>query len=243
MPETKIPETIENRWDIFYQDYPEIYDRFGRIPKRPTAVEMINQLFPLARKTVVDVGSGTGLSTFELAGYASQVIGIEPEKAMREVAARSMVEQGITNCHFLEGWAEALPLEDHSVDLVAAITLASLYKEKNILDFIRESERVVRPGGVVLTVDLASQWYGGDLAEVILGMPRDQMNIELRDQLFPKAGYQCTEFYATQDYGSVENAVQTYGFIFGKKAIEYIREHQKTIINWKINIHHKTINW
>ncbi len=239
MSPTNIPETIENQWDIFYRDYPEIYDRFGRIVKRPTAVEMINQHFPLAGKTILDVGSGTGLSTFELASYAHLVIGVEPEEAMRAVAKRYAVEQGITNVRFLGGWAEALPLEDRSVDMVVAITLASLYSEENIVRFAHESERVVKPGGVVLAVDLASRWYGGELAEIILGMPREQMEIDERDRFFPQLGYTCIECFTTQDYGTVENAVQTYGFIFGKKAIDYIRQHQKTIIEWKVNIHYK----
>jgi tRNA G46 methylase TrmB len=75
-----IPETIENQWDIFYRDYPEIYDRWSRIVKRPTAVEIINQHFPLVGKTILDIGSGTGLSTFELARYAHLVFGVEQKR-------------------------------------------------------------------------------------------------------------------------------------------------------------------
>jgi ubiquinone/menaquinone biosynthesis C-methylase UbiE len=236
-----IPETIENQWDIFYRDYPEIYDRWSRIVKRPTAVEIINQHFPLVGKTILDIGSGTGLSTFELARYAHLVFGVEPEEAMRALAERYVAEQGITNVLFLAGRAEGLPVGDRSVDMVVAITLASLYSEENIASFAHESERVVRSGGVVLTVDLASQWYGGELAEVILGIPREQMDISLGDRLFPKLGYDCIEFFTIQDYGTVENTVQTYGFIFGKKVIEYIRKHQKTTIKWKANIHYKQV--
>jgi hypothetical protein len=29
------PETIENRWDILYRDYPEIYDAFSSFPYHP----------------------------------------------------------------------------------------------------------------------------------------------------------------------------------------------------------------
>ena len=36
----------------FYRDYPEIYDRFGRVPKTPTAVEALHHHFPLTGKTV-----------------------------------------------------------------------------------------------------------------------------------------------------------------------------------------------
>ena len=241
MTEKDITETIESDWDRFYRDFPEIYDEFGRVPKTPTAVQVVQQHFPMQGKTVLDVGSGTGLSTFELAQYTAQVTGVEPEDAMREVAEREAERLGIGNVSFIHGWAEKLPLPDKSVDMVTAITLASLYTEENILGFIRESERVVKPGGVVLTVDLASRWYGGELAEVILEKPRAEMEDELRDLLFPRFGYSLIEFYADQDYGTVEKAVRTYGFIFGKNAIEYIRQHNKTIIRWKINMHYKVI--
>ncbi len=30
------PLSLEGRWDILYRDYPEVYDAFARIPKRPT---------------------------------------------------------------------------------------------------------------------------------------------------------------------------------------------------------------
>jgi ubiquinone/menaquinone biosynthesis C-methylase UbiE len=236
-----IPETIENRWDIFYRDFPEIYDRFGRIPKTPTAIEFVSQNFPLTGKTVLDVGSGTGLSTFELAQYSSFVTGVEPEDAMRQIALRVAEAQHITNVRFLPGWAEALPLDDRSVDMVIAVTLASLHNEANINAFVSEAERVVRRGGLVLTIDLAPGWYGGELAPIILQKPREQMDLTATEVIFPKHGYQVLDFFASQDYGSVENAVQTYGFIFGKRAIDYLREHQKSVIQWKIRIHHKTI--
>lgn len=236
-----IPETIENRWDIFYRDFPEIYDRFGRIPKTPTAIEFVNQNFLLTGKTVLDVGSGSGLSTFELAHYASFVTGVEPEEAMRQIAVREAEAQHITNVKFLPGWAETLPLGDRSVDVVIAVTLASLYNEANIKAFITEAERVVCRGGLVLTVDIASGWYGGELAPIILQKPRVQMELTATDVIFPKYGYQALDFFASQDYGSVENAVKTYGFIFGKRAIDYLREHQKSVIQWKISVHHKTI--
>jgi ubiquinone/menaquinone biosynthesis C-methylase UbiE len=242
MPSAELPETIENQWNIFYRDYPEIYDRFGKVMKQPTAVQEINRHFPLAGLNILDVGSGTGLSTFELAQYAQSVVGIEPEAAMRTIAEQEASRLGITNVRFLEGWAEALPIPGRSVDMVAAITLASLGSEGGITGFAREAERVVKPGGVVLTVNIASRWYGGELSEVILGLPRDRMELDLLDKLFPELGYSLIEFFASQDYGTVENCVQTYGFIFGKKAIDHIRAHHITNITWKINIHYKRVS-
>ena len=42
--------------------------------------------FPLQGKVVVDVGSGTGISTFRLAEHADLVIGIEIEEAMISIS-------------------------------------------------------------------------------------------------------------------------------------------------------------
>jgi len=242
MSSQAIPESIENRWDILYRDYPEIYDRFGRVTKTPTVIEALHQRFPLTGKTVVDVGSGSGLSTFELAQFAAQVIGVEPEAAMRDLALQAAHQQNVDNVTFLEGSAEAIPLPDHSVDAVVGVTLASLYAEDSIQAFAREAVRVTRSGGQVLLIDVARGWYGGELASVILDHPDENPYEILHDQTLRACGYEHMDFYTDQDYGTLDNITQTYGFIFGRKAIQYLREHQKTTIRWKFCIHFKTVS-
>jgi len=34
--EKQKPESIENRWDILYRDYPEVYDEFAVVPRTPS---------------------------------------------------------------------------------------------------------------------------------------------------------------------------------------------------------------
>lgn len=79
MSNVQKPESLEGRWDILYRDYPEVYEEFGRIQKVPDLLDVVAARFALEGKTVVDVGSGTGLSTLRLARYAGEVIGIEIE--------------------------------------------------------------------------------------------------------------------------------------------------------------------
>jgi ubiquinone/menaquinone biosynthesis C-methylase UbiE len=240
----KIPETVENRWDILYRDYPEIYEEFARVPKRPALRDVIRQHFPLEGKTVVDVGSGTGRSSFDLAPYARLVIGVEPEAAMRQVAVELAGQQQIYNVRFMGGTVQHIPLQDDSVDIVGAHTVGGLHDEENIARFTHEAERVVRKGGIVFSADIASGWYGGDLESVIYrdrpGKP--DTGLDARDQFFPQYGYECLDYLALQDYGTVDHIVQTYGFIFGRNAIDHIREHGKTIITWKINVHYKHVH-
>lgn len=54
-----------------------------------------------------------------------------------------------------------------SVDAAVGITLAG----GDVSKVAAEMERVVRPGGLVLRVNVAPGWYGGELGPVISGKP------------------------------------------------------------------------
>ena len=233
-------ETIENRWDILYRDYPEIYDKFASYPYKPKWIDVLNKLFDFQGKVVTDIGSGSGLSTFEIAKNAEHVIGVEPEDAMRKLAINNAKKRGIINVKFVEGWAEKIPLEDNSVDLVIGVTVASFYKAENIELFVKEAKRIVINGGYIISVDVAPGWYGGELAPVILGRTRrfeaGSDSEIIRNETFTSLGFKHKDFYQIQEYGSLRNILSTYGFIFGKKAMNYLVSHKKTSIKWKFRI-------
>jgi len=236
MPDKEKPESLEGRWDLLYRDYPEVYEEFGRIQKVPDLIDVIAGRFPLGGKTVVDVGSGTGISTFKLARHAGEVIGIEIEGSMIAVARESALERGAGNVRFQLGDAGDLPLEDDSVDAAIAITLADL----DVRGTAAEMERVVRPGGLVLRADVAPGWYGGELNPVITGKPRDERPAPgSRDAILIELGYQAMDVFLDQDYGSVERLVRTYGFIHSKRAIDYCRAFRVSAIRWKIRARFK----
>ena len=46
----KRPLSIENRWDILYRDYPEVYDEFASVPNNPGMIEVLHERFDLAGK-------------------------------------------------------------------------------------------------------------------------------------------------------------------------------------------------
>ena len=234
-------ETIENDWDALFRDYPEIYDEFASVEMRPPIVASINAHFPLQGKVVLDVGCGTGRPTLKIAEYASSVIGVEPERSMRDVAVGRARERAITNVEFLAGRAEDLPLPDHSVDMVVAVTMQTLHNEENIRRFVQEAERVVKPGGSIVSVDIMPGWYGGELGPVIYGGPRRLVpGDEERDKGFGGLGFSHSDFDCLHDYGSVEKAVRTYGFIFGRNAIDYLRENEKTVIKFRYRMYYKS---
>lgn len=160
------PESVENRWDILYRDYPEVYEAFASMPYRPTVFELLPTLVDLAGKTVADVGSGTGKSTFALAPYARHIVGIEREAAMLQHALTQAAVRAPApgRVSFVAGDALTLPLADRSVDVVTGITLA-LYPPEQYRRFIQEGLRVARRQ--VVYVGISPGWYGGELHAVI----------------------------------------------------------------------------
>jgi ubiquinone/menaquinone biosynthesis C-methylase UbiE len=232
-------ETIENRWDILYRDYPEVYDEFAGVPKNPEWIDVIKKWFNLNGKIVVDIGSGSGLSTFALSKIAKFVIGIEPEEAMMKIAVKNAKKMNISNVRFVNGYAEKIPIEDCSVDVVIAVTVASFYKERNIKSFAKEANRILVKNGVIISVDVAPKWYGGELAPIILGKSRDCKEDNLRNEVFISLGFKHKDFYQIGNYGSLRKIISTYGFIFGKKAIEYLKKHKKTKIKGKFRVFYK----
>lgn len=222
------PKTIDNAWDVLYRDYPEVYDAFSSFPYEPPWIDVVERVFPLAGKVVADIGSGTGKSSFELAEHAARVVGVEPEAAMRAVAEEALSERQLTNVTFTVGSAGTIPLADESVDVVTAVTAR--------ID-VAEALRVLKPGGLVLCLDIAPDWYGGELNEVINEPTPDitERSRELREEW----GFSYLDFDSVQEYGSMTNIVGTYGFIFGQKAIDHLERTGQSAIRWRFRIHHR----
>ena len=98
--------------------------------------------------SVLDVGCGTGKLLRRATTYwpEAQLIGVDPADGMIEMAKRLT-----PNATFFTGMAEALPLEDASVDL--ALSTSSFHHWQDQAAGIREIARVLRPGGYFILVD------------------------------------------------------------------------------------------
>ncbi|MBN2441539.1 MAG: class I SAM-dependent methyltransferase [Spirochaetales bacterium] len=241
METKKIVESIENRWDILFSDYPEVYDEFAKVPREPDLFKHLVKMFNFSGKDLLDVGSGSGLSGFEISPYCSSVIGVEPEDAMRDLAIQNAKKRNCKNVRFIKGVADNIPLEDDSVDISLAITCA-IFEPDEIRRYVKEQLRVVRKGGLIIKIDIAPKWYGGELAPVILGRSRttEEDTEGTVDKIVRKEfGFEYKDFYQHQDYGTLDKIVGTYGFIFGSKVIAYLKKKNKTTVKWKTRIFYK----
>jgi ubiquinone/menaquinone biosynthesis C-methylase UbiE len=238
---TTKPLTIENRWDILYRDYPEVYNEFASVPTMQGEETRLHNRFDFMGKDVVDVGSGSGRSTFYFAQYAKSVIGVEPEKAMQELAEREAIRRGTTNVRFLKGSGQEIPLPDKSADIVTAITAAFHPIEEIIPAFIREATRVLRLRGLILIEDITPGWYGGELHDVIQDPDTNPLSTTRNRMYVDVHGFFYEDVEKIKDYGSLEKIIRTYGFIFGMNAINYLRKHNKTSITWRFRRYYKIV--
>ncbi len=94
---------------------------------------------------IVDMGSGTGLSTAIWKEAAGEIIGIEPTPDMRHLA-----QERFTNITFLDKSSYATGLEAESVDVV---TCSQSFHWMEPLTTIDEVARILKPGGIFAVYD------------------------------------------------------------------------------------------
>jgi ubiquinone/menaquinone biosynthesis C-methylase UbiE len=107
-------------------------------------------------ESVLDVGCGTGRLLRRAYRYwpDAQLIGVDPAPGMIEKA--KLLTPYAT---FFTGMAEALPLQDASVDLV--LSTISFHHWQDQAAGVREIARVLRPGGYFILVDASfPDWLG-----------------------------------------------------------------------------------
>lgn len=96
---------------------------------------------------VADVGSGTGISTRQLAARGLRVVGIEPNAEMRKRAEAEPSSPGTIPLTYLDGRAEATGLEQESCHAVLAAQAFHWFATEEAL---RELRRVLKPEGWVV---------------------------------------------------------------------------------------------
>ena len=109
---------------------------------------------------IVDLGSGPGELARMLAARlpGARVVGVEPAEVMRAMASAR-------GGSFVDGRAEAIPLDDASLDLV--VSTLSAHHWSDLSAALRELDRVLRPGGEAWIYDFRFAAYGPeDLARI-----------------------------------------------------------------------------
>jgi SAM-dependent methyltransferase len=104
---------------------------------------------------VLDIGCGAGFDTLLAAqqvGPTGRVIGVDMTEAMQEKTRAGARTLGLSNVEVRPGFAENLPVESESVDVVISNGVVNLCPDK--LAVLREVARVLKPGGRFQIADI-----------------------------------------------------------------------------------------
>lgn len=127
------------------------YDQTRPTPP-PALLDVLTQLIHTPRPAlVVDLGSGTGLSTMIWSERAQRVIGIEPNTDMRAQALRKLKNNPhVAHITYQEGVSNQTGLPDSSADIV---TCAQSLHWMEPTSTLAEIARILRPGGLFAAYD------------------------------------------------------------------------------------------
>jgi SAM-dependent methyltransferase len=115
-----------------------------------TDLSMLERLVDPAGKDVLDIGCGGGALVRDLAGRGAHMVGLEiTEEQLADAVSR---DPG-TGARYLVGRAQALPLQDASVDVAVFMRTLHHVPPPDLLRALGEARRVLRPGGVVYVVE------------------------------------------------------------------------------------------
>ena len=129
--------------------------------------EVLEWALPDGAHDVLDLGAGTGILTQDLLDVGVTVTAVEPLAEMRAlipVTARA-----------LDGSAEAVPLDDNTID---AVFVGQAWHWFDADRALAEAHRVLRPGGV-----LALVWNLPDTSDALTRTVCDIIEVEERSDL------------------------------------------------------------
>lgn len=150
---------LNKRRDRAADYFDKLAGKFGRtyVPGRSWQALAHGLLRLMPPMIIADMGAGEGTLSQLLARTAKQVIAIDNSPKMVEYGARVAKENGYTNLEYRLGDIEEPPIESASVDVV--LFSQALHHAARPQRAIESAFRILKPGGRILILDLASHTY------------------------------------------------------------------------------------
>ncbi|RZS34689.1 methyltransferase family protein [Herbihabitans rhizosphaerae] len=194
--------------------WPEVYAVENRAQDVHDEIwRVLGELCDWRDRDVVDVGCGDGFHLPRFAETARTVVGVEPYEPLVRRAEQRIGE--LPGASVINGSAQRLPLADASADVVHART--AYFFGPGCEPGLREADRVLRPGGALVIVDLDAahrpygDWMRADLPSY------DPAEVE---KFFALKGFQCRRVVTEWRFDSRDDLAAVLRIEFSQRVAE-----------------------
>lgn len=147
LTKTETTDASRNQFDKQAQNYNEQWASWSD----ETLRVVLSLAAPQPSWRVLDVATGTGFTALAFAPYVAHVTGADISPGMLQEAEKRTRATGVTNADWVEAPAESLPFADAAFDLVTVRIAPHHFVD--VPAFLRETRRVLVPGGVFVLAD------------------------------------------------------------------------------------------
>jgi ubiquinone/menaquinone biosynthesis C-methylase UbiE len=136
----------------FEEDLPLNVERFKNSSEFIETLQLLKEYQPNS-KTILDIGSGNGISAVALALEGYNVVSIEPDSSNTVGAGairKLKTHYNLTNLEVFEAFAEELQLPNENFDIV--YTRQCMHHAYDLEKFVAEASRVIKKGGLFITI-------------------------------------------------------------------------------------------
>ena len=106
------------------------------------------KVVPLAFGRVLEIGAGSGLNfKYYSPIKVKHIFALDPSKELLRIAQKNITTNQ-PNTEFIQGFAEAIPLQNHTIDTV--LITYSMCTIKDLITSLEEMKRVLKPSGQLI---------------------------------------------------------------------------------------------
>jgi len=246
----KQPISINSQWDLFYSQFPELYDKFSYYEDSENKIfSFVKGEFDLKNKIILDLGAGTGRFSLLFSQLAKKVYAIEPSSKMLKVLKHKIKEKKVENIHLINKSVESLELIDNSIDVIfSSWVLSGIYNwqsgisdreldrnKKKIESIVIDLEKLLKRKGLIIVVETAPGQYGGELQPIIMGSSKD-FSGNFTGWFAKRFDFKVIEKDTVFDFRSVDEAAKIFEFVYGKNIGKHILEKGIKVIKMGVRI-------